>query len=163
LRTSLSDRRSFWFWLRAWLPVVFTIAIIAAESTEYFGADRTSGPLRFIYEHIFGPVAAAAQWEEIHHNIRKTGHFIGYGLVGLSWLRAWWLTLPESNFVQDAFFALLGTAAVASADEFHQTLLPNRTGLASDVVLDCCGAIALQLLVYLFMRLFRPKQLARAA
>jgi VanZ family protein len=52
---------------------------------------------------------------------------------------------------------------VASADEFHQTFLPNRTGLASDVLLDCTGAIALQLLVYLCMRLFRPKEFARAA
>jgi hypothetical protein len=31
------------------------------------------------------------------------------------------------------------------------------------VLLDCCGAITLQLLVYAFMRIFRPKKLARAA
>jgi VanZ family protein len=141
--------------------VVLAIAVIVAESTEYFGADRTSHPLRMIFEYLFGPVGAA-RWDVLHHFIRKTGHFIGYGLVGLSWLRAWWMTLPESNFLQDALLALLGTVAVASADEFHQTFLPNRTGLASDVVLDCTGAIALQLLVYLFMRVFRPKQLARA-
>jgi VanZ family protein len=162
LRASFSDRESFWFWLRAWLPVILSIAIIASESTEYFGADRTSHPLRILFEYLFGPVSAAS-WEVLHHLIRKSGHFIGYGLVGLSWLRAWWMTLPESNFMQDAFLALLGTAAVASADEFHQTFLPNRTGMASDVVLDCCGAIALQLMVYLFMRLFRPKELERAA
>ena len=158
---SFSDRRSILYWLRAWLPVVLAIAVIATESTEYFGADRTSQPFRVVYEWLFGAVNSAA-WEDIHHLIRKTGHFIGYGLVGLSWLRAWWMTLPESKFWQDALLALLGTAAVASADEFHQTLLPNRTGLASDVVLDCTGAIVLQLLVYLFMRLFRPKQLVRA-
>jgi VanZ family protein len=161
LRTSLNDRRNFWFWVRAWLPVVLAIAVIVTESTEFFGADRTSGPLQLVFEYLFGKVSPG-HWEAIHHIIRKTGHFIGYGLVGLSWLRAWWMTLPESNFLQDALLALLGTAAVASADEFHQTFLPNRTGLASDVVLDCCGAIALQLLVYLFMRLFRPKELVRA-
>lgn len=162
LRTIFRDRRSVWFWLRAWLPVILAIGVIAVESTEYLGADRTSHPLRLLFEYLFGPVSGAA-WEVLHHLIRKTGHFVGYGLVGLSWLRAWWMTLPESNFWQDALLALLGTAAVASADEFHQTLLPNRTGLASDVFLDCCGAIALQLMVYLFMRLFRPKQLVRAA
>jgi VanZ family protein len=161
LRTSFNDRRNLWFWVRAWLPVVLAIAVIATESTEYFGADRTSGPFRLVFEYLFGAVGPD-RWDAIHHIIRKTGHFIGYGLVGLSWLRAWWMTLPESNFLQDALLALLGTAAVASADEIHQTFLPNRTGLASDVVIDCCGAIALQLLVYLFMRLFRPKELARA-
>jgi VanZ family protein len=51
----------------------------------------------------------------------------------------------------------------ASADEFHQTFLPNRTGSPWDVLLDCCGALALQLLVYVFMRIFRPKRLARGA
>jgi len=32
---------------------------------------------------------------------------------------------------------------------------PHR--LAVDVLLDCCGAIALELLVYVFMRVFRPR------
>jgi hypothetical protein len=31
------------------------------------------------------------------------------------------------------------------------------------VLLDCTGAIVLQLIVYVFMRTFRPKRLARAA
>ena len=52
---------------------------------------------------------------------------------------------------------------MASPDEWHQTYIPNRTGSAWDVLLDCCGAIVMQLAVYIFMRLFRPRQLARAA
>jgi VanZ family protein len=102
-----------------------------------------------------------AAWIEIHHHIRKTGHFVGYGLVGFSWWRAWWLTLRNSSFLLDAVLAMLGTLLVSSVDEFHQTFLPNRTGLASDVLLDCVGAIVPQLLVYLFMRIYRPRQLAR--
>jgi hypothetical protein len=31
------------------------------------------------------------------------------------------------------------------------------------VLLDCSGALTLQVLVYVFMRVFRPKRLARAA
>jgi VanZ family protein len=80
----------------------------------------------------------------------------------LAWLRAWWMTLPRSSFLPDAFLALLGTALVASCDEWHQSFLPNRTGSPWDVLLDCCGAIALQLAVYIYMRLMRPKRLARA-
>ena len=59
--------------------------------------------------------------------------------------------------------ALLGTALVASCDEWHQSFLPNRTGTPWDVLLDCSGALTLQVLVYVFMRVFRPKRLARAA
>jgi VanZ family protein len=132
------------------------------ESTASFGADRTSGPLRWLWEHLFGSVSDQL-WELLHHLIRKTGHFVGYGSMGLLWLRAWWMSLPRAGFLLDATLALLGTALVASADEFHQTFLPNRTGLPSDVLLDCCGAIVLQLIVYLFLRIRAPKRLARAA
>jgi VanZ family protein len=130
------------------------------ESTPEFGADRTSRPLRWFFESIFGPVSTA-HWEAIHHMIRKTGHFTGYGLLGLAWLRSWWMTLPRSMFLVDALLAFLGTAMTASADEFHQSFLPNRTGTPWDVLLDCSGALAMQLLVYVFMRVLRPKRLER--
>ncbi len=150
------------FWVSAWLPVVLAICVIAAESTEMMGADHTTGPLRHIWEWIFGRLSDE-RWEFTHHLIRKSGHFVGYGLVGLAWLRAWWMTLPKSRFLHDAALALLGTALVASADEFHQSFLPNRTASVWDVLLDCCGAIALQTLVYVFMRVRAPKKLSRAA
>ena len=157
-----SRSRSLTYWISVWLPVVLGVAVIALESTEYFGSDRTSRPLRLVYEFLFGHVSNY-RWIVVHHYIRKSGHFSGYGVIGLAWLRAWWLTLPSSSFFPDAFLALLGTALLASWDEWHQSFLPNRTGSPWDVLLDCCGAITLQLLVYIFMRLFHPKRLTRAA
>jgi hypothetical protein len=41
--------------------------------------------------------------------------------------------------------------------------LPGRTGTPWDVLIDCSGAISLQLVVYVCMRIFRPKRLARPA
>ena len=152
-----SSRGNPSYWVSAWLPVLIGLCIIAMESTEAFGSDHTSGPLRAIYQAIFGPVGNA-NWQVIHHLIRKSGHFIGYGLLGLAWLRAWGMTLPNSDFVQDALLALLGTAMTASADEYHQSFLPNRSSSVWDVLLDCTGAIVMQLVVYLWMRVFRPKR-----
>ena len=157
-----SSRRRIGFWVSAWLPVAVAIALIALESTEFLGSDHTSHPLRVLFESIFGPVSTE-QWEIVHHLIRKCGHFFGYGAVGLAWLRAWWMTLPHSRFLHDACLALLGTALVASADEYHQTFLPNRTGTPWDVLLDCCGAIVWLSMVYVFMRVRAPRKLARAA
>jgi VanZ family protein len=157
-----NDRRRWLFWVRTWLPVALGILMIVVESTEWMGADHTSTPLRSFFQAIFWRVTNA-QWEVIHHIIRKTGHFVGYGLIGLAWLRAWWMTLPHSRFLTDATLALLGTALIAIADEYHQSFLPNRTSSAWDVLIDCSGAIVLQLMVYVFMRLARPKRLARAA
>ena len=154
--------RGIRFWVRAWLPVAIGVAVIATESTAYFGADRTSGPLRWIWEHIFGPLATP-RWDIIHHYIRKTGHFVGYGTLGLLWLRAWWMTLPRASFMTQAMLSIFGTALVASGDEFHQSFLPNRTGLPSDVLIDCSGAIVMVFLLYFALRLISPKRLARAA
>ena len=155
-------RSGFWYWVYIWLPVAIGIAVIMVESTEAFGSDNTSHPLRMLFEAIFGRVSPA-RWEIIHHYIRKSGHFLGYGFIGLAWLRAWWFTLTHSRFRTDALLALLGTAVIASCDEWHQSFLPNRTSSVWDVLLDCTGAIVLQLIVYLYMRAFKPKRLARAA
>ena len=75
-----SSRGNPSYWVSAWLPVLIGLCIIAMESTEAFGSDHTSGPLRAIYQAIFGPVGNA-NWQVIYHLIRKSGHFIGYGLL----------------------------------------------------------------------------------
>jgi VanZ family protein len=157
-----SNKRGSRFWISAWLPVVLGIVVIVIESTEFMGADHTSKPLRILYEALFGPVTDG-RWAVVHHYLRKCGHFVGYGLIGLAWLRAWWLTLPHSRFLPDAGLAMLGTGVMASLDEYHQSFLPNRTSSPWDVLLDCCGALTLQLLVYIMMRTVKPKRLARAA
>jgi VanZ family protein len=155
------NRRSARYWISAWGPVVAGIGVIVLESTAWFGADHTGGPLRWVWEHIFGQVSDAS-WTILHHYIRKSGHFLGYGTMGVLWLRAWGMTLPHASFLLDALLALLGTALVASSDEFHQSFLANRTGVSSDVLLDCCGAVVLLLLAYLFIRLKWPKRFAKA-
>ena len=160
IRREVPAHQGLKYWLSAWFPVAIGIGVIALESTELLGANHTSGPLRWLFEAIFGPIGNA-RWEVIHPLVRKCGHFFGYGFIGVAWLRAWWMTLPRSRFLEDAFLALLGTSLVASLDEWHQSYLPNRTGSVWDVLLDSSGAIALQLAVYIFMRLMRPKRLLR--
>jgi VanZ family protein len=153
-----SSRRNPGYWVSAWLPVLIGLCIIAMESTEAFGSDRTSGPLRALYQTIFGRVGDA-NWPVIHHLIRKSGHFIGYGLLGLAWLRAWWMALHNPVFLKAAVLAMLGTAMTASADEYHQSFLPNRTSSVLDVLLDCTGALVMLSIAYLLMQLFRSKRL----
>ncbi|MGH9607438.1 MAG: VanZ family protein [Terracidiphilus sp.] len=149
------------FWIKAWWPVALSVAVVAASSSTWMGANHTSGPLRWIWQSIFGHVPEA-RWDFIHYCIRKTGHFVGYGLIGLAWLRAWWMTLPRSSFLKDMLLAVLGAALLASCDEYHQTFLPNRTGSPWDVMLDCCGALAMCLVVYILVCAFWPQRLEQA-
>jgi len=155
-----SNGRGARFWISAWLPVAIGIGVIAIETTAWFGSDHTSSPLRAIYQAIFGPVSDA-RWDVIHHYTRKCGHLVGYGTLGLTWLRAWWMVLRPSAFLRCASLALACTALVASCDEWHQTFLPNRTGTPWDVMLDSCGATVAILMVYAYARSFRARKLHR--
>ena len=143
------------WWVYVWVPVLVAVGVIAVESSNTFSAQNTSGWLRPLVEHLFGPISDAA-WDPIHHSIRKTGHFVGYGLVDLSFLRAWLYSLVKERpkpllawRLESCVLAVLSTAVVASCDEIHQTFLPTRTGQLSDVLLDSSGAITMCLLVWL--------------
>lgn len=150
------------FWISAWWPVALSATVVALSSSTWMGSDHTSAPLRWVWQLGFGPVPDA-RWDVIHAIIRKTGHFTGYGLIGLAWLRAWRMTLSELSYLKDAMLAVLGAALLASCDEFHQTFLPNRTGSPWDVLLDCSGSLAMCLIVYIFATAFRSASLKRAA
>jgi VanZ family protein len=157
-----SSERGLRFWIGAWLPVAVAIALVAIESTPYFGADRTSGPLRHLWEWLFGPVTEH-RWHILHILLRKSGHFTGFGFVGLTWLRAWRMTLPQISFLRIELLALAGSALIASADEFHQSFLPNRTSSPRDVLLDCTGALVTMCAAYLILRARAPGRITRAA
>lgn len=159
--------------LNAWLPVVLFCCIFAIESTAPFGADHTSAPLHTFFHAIFGS-AVDSDWSEIHHIIRKSGHFTGYGTFSLICFRGFWLTLRNrasrrplgmKRLLTCHGLAMIVTFCVASADELHQSFLPNRTGVFSDVLLDSTGALALQLILFLVLNAIarRPKRPGTAA
>ena len=154
LRVSpLSDEESHWF--LAWAPVVIAIAVICVESTGTFSAQNTSSWLRPIFQNVFG-VMSDRTWDSVHHFVRKSGHFVGYGTVGFTFLRAWLHTLSRDGVssllwwrLESSALAIVSTAIVASCDEFHQSFLPSRTGTPIDVLLDTAGACTLCILVWL--------------
>jgi VanZ family protein len=155
--TPVSGRRGrAWLMTSAWLPVLFCVFVISQESTMAFGADRTSQPLQHFFEFFFGPFTGS-EWWRWHLIIRKCGHFLGYGILSIAWFRAFWMTTRLAEPVRRRLtsahsMAMVGTLLVASADEFHQTFLPNRTGTPWDVLVDCSGAMLMQILVWLWMR-----------
>jgi VanZ family protein len=155
--TPTSERHGgIWHQASAWIPVVLCILVIATESTVYFGADHTSGPLQRFFEFLLNRHFTQPQWWRLHLTIRKCGHFTGYGILSIAWFRAFWMTWrpkidPSRRRMAVHGLAMLGTLFVASSDEFHQLFLPNRSGSIWDVMIDCSGGLLMQLVIWLWM------------
>lgn len=143
-------------WLIGWLPVVVWLAIIACESTESMGAGHTV----MMLNAVLGWLHFSVSWqtlETVNHLLRKTGHFVGYGILGALFIRAWALALRArqhsgSVLKKALLLGITCTLLVACLDEFHQAFLPGRTSSAWDVALDTLGACVL---AFLFLRPIR--------
>jgi VanZ family protein len=136
--------------LKAWIAAVLWLIVIAIESSAWLSAHNTSRILYPLLHYLFG--LSHASFEHLHFFIRKGGHVFGYGLLSILLFRAWRETLPALPrwTLRWAALAVLGTAFVASLDEWHQSYIPSRTGTVHDVVLDTCAGIAAQILVLLW-------------
>ena len=151
-----SDRHEV---LKAWIAAILWLIVISIESTSLASAHNTGRILYPLLHFLFG--LGRARFEHWHFFIRKGGHVFGYGLLSILLFRAWRETLPVIGHPQWrlrwASIAVLGTALVASLDEWHQSFLPSRTGRWEDVVLDTCAGIGAQLLLLLYWRSSRPR------
>ena len=144
-----SDRHEV---LKAWIAAILWLILIAIESSALLSARNTGRILYPVLHYLFG-----LDWDGFevwHFYIRKSGHVIGYGTLSILLFRAWRATLPAMDdtkwTMRWATIALLGTALVASLDEWHQSFIPSRTGRWQDVVLDTCAGILAQLLIFLW-------------
>jgi VanZ family protein len=153
-RTRLSSDRHHV--LKAWIAAILWLIVIAMESTNLASSHNTSRILYPLLHFLFG--LTYARFEHWHFFIRKGGHIFGYGMLSILLFRAWRETLSASENLKWTFrwatLAVLGTALVASLDEWHQSYLPSRTGTPHDVVLDSSAAIAAQIFVFLWTKLF---------
>ena len=141
--------------LKAWIAAILWLIVIAIESTAWLSSHNTSRILYPLLHFLFG--LNYFQFEHWHFYIRKGGHVFGYGLLSFLLFRAWRETLPAVSHARWAFrwanLAVLGTAFVASLDEWHQSFIPSRTGTPRDVLLDTCAGIGTQILVFLWIKL----------
>ncbi len=110
--------------LSRWLPAVLVMAAI------FIFSSIPSKEMPF-----FGG------WDAI---LKKSGHMLGYALLGFAYLRA-----SNSRSGWAYLIALLAVVLYAFSDEFHQSFVPGRDSSIVDVGIDtagaCLGMIALRL------------------
>ena len=158
--------------LKPWIAAILWLILIAIESSALLSANNTSRILYPLLHFLFG-----IDWERFeiwHFFIRKSGHVVGYGILSVLLFRAWRATLPAVTDAKTkmsdvkwtlrwATIAVLGTALVASLDEWHQTFIPTRTGTIRDVILDTCAGIAAQTIIFLWWMSKRKSEENRAS
>jgi VanZ family protein len=143
-------------WLGRWWPSLLWAAAISLFSTYLFSSDRTG---RFIIPilHWLLPRASPATLAEIHHLIRKCGHFAEYFILGWLILRSFRVGQAQLRFAWIVWTILI-VACYASLDEFHQSFVPGRTPAVRDVLIDTAGVIAAQIFAAFITLGIRRKQ-----
>jgi VanZ family protein len=149
--------------LRAWWPALVWIVIITFESTDVFSSEHTGSMLYALLTNLFGDINFH-KFLVFHHYLRKTGHVLGYGMLGLLLLRGWRATLDQNHLQsgRTMLLAWLGVVFVACMDEWHQSYIPSRTGTWRDAVLDSTAGLAALMFAYFWWRRRHSQQAHRA-
>ena len=117
----------------------------SADSHSYEHSSFLVEPLL----HWLFPQMSQANVDEIHHLIRKCGHLTEYAILALLLWRA---ISQATNLLawQRARRTLLIVCLYAATDEFHQSFVPTRTSLVSDVFIDTTGGVIGLLVLWFF-------------
>jgi VanZ family protein len=138
--------------LRAWIPTLLWLCVLAAFSTDTFSAEHTGGILLKVLHALFGQISPH-QFLVIHFFVRKAAHFCSYGLLGALAFFSWRATLPSLQrwTLRWSLLAVLVAAAAGGLDEFHQRFVPSRGPSIHDVLLDSIGAVFFQVVIALWL------------
>jgi len=114
--------------------VIFTVS---SDTQSYDHSSRLFEPLlRWLF-----PQMSPAHVAELHHVFRKCCHLAEYAVLALL---VWRALHRQKNQLPDWSWPKVGGTVLvvflyAATDEFHQSFVPNRTPLVSDVFIDTAG------------------------
>jgi VanZ family protein len=132
--------------IRYWIPVIIWSILICWLSTATFSSNQSS---RFIMPaiHFLFPWISPEGADLIHWVFRKTGHFTVYFIFGLLLFRAFCGDCLQGRRLRWAVYSMITLIFFAIMDEIHQSYVPSRTFLLSDVAIDITGGIFSQVVI----------------
>jgi VanZ family protein len=144
---------------------MFWVGLLLTESTDMASAHNTDGLLYGVISFV-APHVTHGFVDLLNEVLRKTGHFLGYGILSLLVFfalrntnrdrlrrlvqRPWGAYLRDLWRLEWSFIGVMSAIGMATYDEIHQTFIPSRTGRWQDVIIDTSGAIVMQFVVYLW-------------
>ena len=136
--------------VRSWWPALLWACIIFSLSTDSFSSEHTGSILYPIF-HWLMPSMMLAQFEPIHHFIRKSAHFTEYFIFCLLLFRGTRGGRPGWRWTW-ALAALSIAAGYSALDEIHQAFVASRTASAWDSLLDSTGAFVASVALWVWFR-----------
>lgn len=116
--------------------------------TDYFSSENTRPMIRWLMALLFSTAAGETTSGLGEGLLRKSAHFLEYGLLAFLWFRALRGDHSQPWRWSWAGGALLAAASWAIVDELQQGLVSTqRTGSPWDVLLDSSGSATALLLV----------------
>lgn len=134
--------------IKYWLPVLTALGLMYYFSTDLFSGDNTRGVVRSLL-HWLVPDASEKTAIKINYLVRKSMHFIEYGLLAALVFRAFRADSPRSYRARWAAYSLVIVVGWALIDEYHQSLTRTRGGSVTDVLIDSAGGLCALLLISL--------------
>lgn len=140
------------FWIAASLAVALLIYLFSAQTASESNVV-SKGLLRWLLTLLTGRSPTQAMMRRFHHYLRKAAHFSIYALLGFCLSGG----LHHQKRVPAIPAAIVLAALYAMTDEFHQSLVPGRGPLVTDVLIDASGAALGALVMALILRLLRRR------
>lgn len=144
--------------LKYWLPPLVWMAVIFSFSSDSHSYQHSAGIFEPFLHWLF-PQMPQAEVETIHHLIRKCCHLTEYAILALLLWRA---MTRSKNLPPWSWPRIQGTMLLvclyAATDEFHQSFVPTRTSLVSDVFIDTAGGAIGLLALWIFCRCRKPRK-----
>ena len=146
-----------------WLPVLIWMSIIFTASGDSNSYHRSYSIIEPILKWFF-PHISIQNLDLIHHIARKCCHLTEYAILALLLWRAF--RFSTGNQFSGWYWPEAGLAVgvvfiYAASDEIHQSFIPGRTPLASDVLIDTAGGAAGLLLFWLVRFRLLPRKTQR--
>ena len=133
---------------RKWatVAVVWMAMIFCFTQLPYFTGDSTARVIKRIIEMFHHakstPDKPNVLTDILNFLIRKATHLTVFGILGLLFFK----TLQ--NYKYSYLYAWILTFVYAMTDEYHQSLVPNRTSSFRDVLIDSFGALVVLLITF---------------
>lgn len=146
-------------------PLLLWMGILFGMSTDAGSMQSTSEFIRTFVKFIAPDLADSftpAQWEHVERLLRKTAHLFEYAVLMLLAVRA--MQYGRSNLrAWSVIIAFVITALFAVTDEIHQSFVPSRTALPTDVLIDIIGATVATVLLLIWVTLRHIERLLKGS